>query len=230
MTMTADELRAALPEKVKKSVNQELIDRINTVLANPEEFEFYRNNLISYTSVMQDGKFRIEQYLDAVRYVSFKLMGATNIEAYSKTFPDKIQRFAGEGVSAKDIASYVTAYNKGKLVNLIFEQTLVPVHVLNMDMYQKALNVQCELMLTAKSEKVRSDAANSVMTQLRPPEVKKVELDIGTREDGTISALRDTTMELVAMQRRMLESGMMNAQDVAHQKLVFDTNGNQVSP
>jgi hypothetical protein len=215
--LTLEQFRLALPDKVKKSVHQELIDQINNTLSQPEMFEAYRDNLLSYTKVMADGRFKIQNYVDAVRYVSFKLMGCTNIEAYTKTFPDKYQRFRIEGVEAKDIASYVTAYNKSKLVNLIFEQTLIPVHVLNMDMYQKALNIQMDLAMNAKSEKVRSDAANSILSQLKPPEVKKVELDIGVKEDGSINALREATMELVRQQRLAMESGVMNAQDAAHQ-------------
>lgn len=220
--LTLDQFKLALPDKVKKSINQELIDQINNTLSDPEMFESYRDNLISYTKVMADGKFKVTQYVDAVRYVSFKLMGCTNIEAYTKTFPDKYQRFVQAGVSAKDIASYVTAYNKSKLVNLIFEQTLIPSHVLNQDLYQRALNVQADLMMNAKSEKVRCDAANSLLTQLKTPEVKKVELDIGVREDSAIAALRATTMELARQQRLMVESGAMNAQEVAHGKLIIE--------
>ena len=220
--LTLDQFQLALPDKVKKSINQELIDQINNTLSDPEMFESYRDNLISYTKVMADGKFKVTQYIDAVRYVSFKLMGCTNIEAYTKTFPDKYQRFIQQGVQAKDIASYVTAYNKSKLVNLIFEQTLIPSHVLNQDLYQRALNVQADLMINAKSEKVRCDAANSLLTQLKTPEVKKVELDIGVKEDSSIAALRATTLELARQQRLMVESGAMNAQDVAHGKLIIE--------
>lgn len=220
--LTLDQFQLALPDKVKKSINQELIDQINNTLSDPEMFESYRDNLISYTKVMADGKFKVTQYIDAVRYVSFKLMGCTNIEAYTKTFPDKYQRFIQQGVQAKDIASYVTAYNKSKLVNLIFEQTLIPSHVLNQDLYQRALNVQADLMINAQSEKVRCDAANSLLTQLKAPEVKKVELDIGVKEDSSIAALRATTLELARQQRLMVESGAMNAQDVAHGKLIIE--------
>lgn len=220
--LTLDQFQLALPDKVKKSINQELIDQINNTLSDPEMYESYRDNLISYTKVMADGKFKVTQYIDAVRYVSFKLMGCTNIEAYTKTFPDKYQRFIQQGVQAKDIASYVTAYNKSKLVNLIFEQTLIPSHVLNQDLYQRALNVQADLMVNAKSEKVRCDAANSLLTQLKAPEVKKVELDIGVKEDGSIAALRATTLELARQQRLMVESGAMNAQEVAHGKLIIE--------
>jgi hypothetical protein len=220
--LTIDQFRQALPDKVKKSVNQELVDQVNKTLAEPELFEAYRDNLLSYTRVMADGRFKVSSYIDAVRYVSHKLMGASNIEAYSKTFPEKIQRFARQGVQSKDIASYVTAYNKSKLVALIMEQTLIPSWVLNQDLYQQALNTQAELMLTARSEKVRSDAANSLLTHLKMPETQKVELEFGAKEDSSIAALREATLELARSQRMMLESGAMNAQEIAHSRLVID--------
>lgn len=226
--LTIDQFKAALPDKVKKSINQELIDQINTTLSEPEMYETYRENLMSYTKVMQEGKFKISEYINAVKYVSHKLMGCTNLDAYSKTFPDKILRFTAQQVASKDIASYVTAYNKSKLVNLIYEQTLIPSYVLNQDLYQKALNVQADLMIHAKSEKVKSDAANSLLTHLKPPEVKKVELDIGIKEDSSIAALRATTLELARQQRLVMEAGAMNAQEVAHSRIIIDTEAKEI--
>lgn len=227
--LTVDQFQKCLPDKVKKSINQELIDQINTTLSDPELYESYRDNLLSYTKVMADGRFKIQNYVDAVRYVSHKLMGASNIEAYIKTFPDKYSRFVAQGVEPKDIASYVTAYNKSKLVNLIFEQTLIPSYVLNQDLYQKALNVQAELMVTANSEKVRCDAANSLLTHLKMPETQKVELDINVKEDSSIQALRNSTLELARQQRLMIGAGAMNAQEVAHSRLeVVDVDVKEV--
>ena len=226
--LTIEQFKMALPDKVKKSVSQELIDQVNTTLSDPEMFEAYRDNLLSYTRVMADGRFKVDSYVSAVKYVSHKLMGCTNIEAYSKTFPDKITRFMAQGVVAKDIASYVTAYNKSKLVNLIFEQTLIPSYVLNQDLYQKALNVQAELMVTAHSEKVRCDAANSLLTHLKMPETQKVELEIGVKEDSSIASLRAATLELARHQRLSMESGQMTAQEVAHGKLVIDVEAREV--
>jgi hypothetical protein len=228
--LTVEQFKQCLPDKVKKSINQELIDQINNTLADPELYESYRDNLLSYTKVMADGRFKVSSYVDAVRYVSHKLMGSTNIEAYTKTFPDKYARFVQQGVQAKDIASYVTAYNKSKLVNLIFEQTLIPSYVLNQDLYQKALNVQAELMIASKSDKVRCDAANSLLTHLKMPETQKIELEIGVKEDSSIQALRDSTMALARQQRMMMEAGAMNAQDIAHTKLqVVDVEAVEVN-
>ena len=226
--LTLETFRTALPDKVKKTINQELMDSINKTLSDPDMFETYRENLLSYASVMADGRFKMESYVSAVKYVSHKLMGASNIAAYIKTFPDKYQDFINRGIETKDIASYVTAYNKSKLVNLIMEQTLIPSYVLNQDLYQKALNVQAELMLTAKSEKVRSDAANSLLTQLKMPEVNKVQLDVNVKEDGSIAALRESTLELVRQQKLMVQAGAMNAQEVAHSKLVIDVESREI--
>lgn len=217
-----DQFKKALPASLKKSVNQELVDKINRTLNDPEMYETYRENLLSYTKVMNEGKFKLSNYIDAVKYVSHKLMGKTNFDAFSATFPDKIQRWTQQGVASKDMASYVTAYNKSKLVNLIMEQTIIPSWVLNQDMYQKALNVQAELMVTANSEKVRSDAANSILTHLKQPETQKMELNVGVKEDSSIAMLRQSTMELSRQQRLAMESGAMDAQQVAHSKLAIE--------
>jgi len=221
--LTVDQFKNALPAKVRATINQELIDQINTTLSDPEMYEAYRDNLVSYTSVMADGRFKVTDYVNAVKYVSHKLMGCTNILAYSKTFPDKIVRFSAQGVADKDVASYVTAYNKSKLVNLIFEQTLIPSYVLNQDLYQQALNIQAKLMNDVNiSPKVRSDAANSLLTHLKMPETQKVELAVSVKEDSSIAALRATTLALAEQQRLMVASGAMNAQEVAHSKLIIE--------
>jgi hypothetical protein len=220
--LTVDQFKAALPDKVKKSVNAELINKINKTLSDPDMYETYRENLLSYTHVMQDGKFKITNYIDAVKYVSHKLAGRTNTDAFSLTFPQKMQAWAKQGVSGKDQASYITAYNKSKLVTLIMEQSLIPSWVLNQDLYQKALNVQAELMLSANSEKVRSDAANSILTHLKMPETQKVELNVGIKKDSSIDALRNAVIELAAEQKKAIQAGAMNAQQIAHAPVIID--------
>jgi len=226
--LSTEQFKQALPPQVKKLVSQEVIDNLNNMVIDPEFREAYRDNLLGYTNVMAQGKFKIQSYIDAVRYVSFKLMGDNNITAHSKTFPDKHKNWAIQQVASKDIASYVTAYNKSKLVNLIYEQTIVPAHVLNQDLFQKALNVQAELMISASSEKVRAEAANSLLSHLKMPETKKVELDIGIKEDKSVEALRQSTMELVAQQREMIRAGVLDAQAAAHSKLVIDGEAEEV--
>ena len=217
--LTVQQFREIMPKNHRGNINQALMDKINKVLADPAMGETLRDNLISYTHIMRDGKFKMESYIDAVKYVSYKLMGCTNFESYIKTFPDRYQTFIQNGVSTKDIHSYVSAYNKNKLVNLIYEQTLIPTHVLNADIFQKAINVQADLMLNAKSEKVKCDAANSLLNHLKRPEVSKIELAVTTSEGGAIAELREITAQLAAQQRERIIDGTMSAQDVAHQSI-----------
>lgn len=229
VAMTVDQFKKALPDKVKKSVNQSTIDQITNLLANPDLFEQYRDGLLGYTSVMADGRFKVENYVSAVKYVTHKLMGGTNLDSFTKTFPDKMNDWISRGIQSKDIASYVTAYNKSKLVNLIFEQTLVPTYVLNADIHQKAVNVLAELMVSAQSEKVRSDSANALLTHLKVPEATKIQLDIGISDSGgVIAALREETQRLAAAQRLAIQSGASSALGIAHSKLTIDQDVSDV--
>ena len=217
--LTVDQFKQVLPEKFKKTVNQELVDQINQTLSDPLMYDTYRDNLLSYSQVMQDGRFKIVDYVQAVKYCSHKIMGASNTEAFIKTFPNRYQRFIDNGTSQKDIASYITSYNKNKLVNLILEQSLIPSWVLNQDLYQKAINVQAELMMTANSEKVRSDAANSLLNHLKPPEVQKVELDIGVKPNNMLEDLKNSLFDLAAQQQKVIEAGVVGLKDVREQRL-----------
>lgn len=219
--LTVQQFKEIMPSNHKGNISQHLMDKINATLADPNMGESIRENLVSYTHVMRDGKFKMEQYIDAVRYISHKLMGASNFEAFIKTFPDRYQTFLNNGVSTKDIHSYVSAYNKNKLVNLIYEQTLIPTYVLNADVFQKAINVQADLMLNAKSEKVRCDAANSLLNHLKRPEAHKVELNLGVN-GGAIEELREITAQLAAKQQQLIQDGVYSAKEMAHKPLTIE--------
>lgn len=205
--LTHADIQKALPANLKNSVTQELVDQVNNIAADPMVAESIRNNFISYTAVMKDGKFKTTDYLNAVAYVSYKLMGYSNQDAYTRTFPQRYQDLVAKGTSSKDIAAYVASYNRGKLVNLVLEQTLVPTWVLNQDIYQKAINVQAELMLTANSEKVRSDAANSLLTHLKKPETQNFQISMEMNENSGLNELKHTLTQLAQTQKEMIENG-----------------------
>lgn len=220
--LTVVELTEALPKQIKGRVSEDLVNVINGLVKDPEMREMYRENILSYTNVLDKGKFKLSSYLDAVRYVSFKLMGETNIKSYIKTFPAKYADFKQKGVSDADVAKYVHAYNKSKLVNLIWEQSMVPFHVLNQDARQKALNVQIDLMQNAQSEKVKVEAANSVLTHLKPPESAKLEVDIEVKESSALADLREITQKFAASQKLAVDSGSMTAKELAHQSVIIE--------
>ena len=221
--LTFDQFSKALPLGMRKTVAPHIMDVVNNINSGDDVFiETYKENILSYASVLDSGKFKTTDYITAIKYVSSKLLGQTNLQSYIIAHPERYQMMLNKGYSENRISGHVAAYNKNLLVNRILEQTLVPTYILNASLHQEALNAQAVLMRTANSEKVRCEAANSLLTHLKVPEAQKIELDIGVKEDSSIAELRKATLELAAQQRAAIEAGTMNAKDVAHSKLVIN--------
>lgn len=206
--LTADEVKNALPATLKGAVTQSLVDKLNSVVSDPEIADTIRDNFVGYIGILKDGKFKIEEYLNAVTYVSFKLMGYTNKEAYERTFPDRMAAHIMKGTSDKDLSAYVAMYAKGKLVNLIYEQTMIPTWVLNQDAYQRAINTQVDIMRNSLSDIARTQAANSILTHLKKPEVKEFQISIDQKENAGMKELKDQMLQLAQAQREAIEQGM----------------------
>lgn len=213
--LTKELVERAVPANLKSSVTQQLVDTINNAVGDPIAAEAIRNNFISYTSVLKEGKFKTEDYLHAVMYVSFKLFGLSNLDAYARTFPQRYQDLLSRGVPSKDIAAYVSAYNKGKLVNLVMEQSMVPTWVLNQHIYQEAINVQYDLMTGAQSEKVRTEAANSLLTHLKRPEAAKAQIDINLKDSSGMTELKEAMRRMAEQQRELISTGVSAKQIAA---------------
>jgi hypothetical protein len=216
--LTIAQLCGGLPSRMRKYVTQDMVDVVNDT-EDGDFREHYRNNVMSFTTVLQEGKYKTLDYINAVKFVSFKLLGDGNTLAYSKTFPDRYQRLVDKGITGKNISSYSTAYNRGELVNKIMEQSLVPIHILNLDIHQEAINVQAELMRDAKSETVRQKAAECLIIQLKAPEASKIEIDVSYNNDS-IDELRATTRALAQQQLKLIKSGVVTAEDMAHSDII----------
>ncbi len=205
--LTLEQVNAALPANMKKAATPQLVDALNQLQIDPQIANNIRDNFVSYGSVMKDGRYRIEDYLSAVAYVSFKQMGDSNKDAWCKTFPDRHAALVAKNTSEKDISAYVAAYAKGQLVNKVLEATLVPTWVLNADLFQKALNRQAYLMEHASSEKVQTDAANSLINALKRPEVAKGVIDFNVKESSGTTELKEAMAALARQQVLSMEQG-----------------------
>ncbi len=217
--LTKEQLAGALPDKrFRKHLTDEVVDLIN---AEPESElrRVYRDNALSYASVLSGGRFSLSAYINAVKFVSLKLLGDKASTAYSKVFPDRYQRLVDDGTSPSQIASFAQNYANSQLITKIFEQTLVPTHILNAHVYQEAINVQADLMHTAKSEMVRQKAAESLITNLGSPAVAKVELEVNYNND-VVEDLRATTKALAQQQLKMIMNGQSSAKEIAHSEIL----------
>ncbi len=218
--VTRDQLERALPKKAISNLTDDILDTLNNSITDPNFRIIYRDNLLGFSSIIREGRFKLQSYIDAVRYVSHVSTGSNGTQAYAQTFPDRYQRLVSEGATSKTISAYATTYKKTQLVQKIYEQNMIPVYIFNADVFQKAINAQANLMMTAHSEKVRSDAANSLLNHLKPPEVKKMELGINVKQDKSLDHLRASTAELVSIQKQRIIEGVMTPQQVAQVKII----------
>ena len=216
---TIEDVKKSVPAHMRTSISQSLVDSLNNIAADPIMAENIRDNFVSYSAILKEGRFKIEEYLNAVAYVSYKIMGNTNEESYAKTFPHRYSKLVANGTSKKDISSYVSAYNKGKLVNMILEQSLVPSWVLNQDLHQKAINRLADLMQNAQSEKVQAESAAALLTHLGKPKEGSFQINIGENENAGMKEMRELMREVAENQMAAIQQGRMKTIDVAGQRL-----------
>lgn len=215
MPLSVEEVKRAFPAGMTDLAARDLAEKVSRLSGDPETVQQIRENFLTYSVVLRDGRFKPEDYLNAVTYVSYKLMGYTNQESYERTFPQRYQALVARGASTKDISSHVAMYNKNKLVNLVLERSMVPVWVLHQDAVQRAIATLLDLMENAKSEMVRTQAANSLLTHLRPPERQDVSISVSATESPSLDQLRANFEQLTLRQRGLIESGM-TTREIAH--------------
>lgn len=214
--LTIQEVQKSLPPGHKSHITQDMVDQLNTLSKDPEEARYIRDNFVTFSQVLSEGRFKLGDYVRAVMYVSHKVMGKSNLESYKSTFPDRYKQMVADGRESKDIASYVAAYNKGKLVNMVYERAMIPTWVLNQDMFQSALNTNYEIMNDVnESGKVRVEAANSILTHLKKPESNKAELKIDIAMNDGMKALEQRMSEMADVQLRTIESKAMTVEEIA---------------
>jgi len=219
-----EELKEALPAPLKTFATQELADKIDAITQDPLSAKIIQDNFITYTHVLQEGKYKMDDYLSAVSYVSFKLMGMSNKEAYCKTFPNRYANLIAQGRTEKEISCYVAAFHKGKLVNQIMEQCIIPAWVLHNEYYNEAIRKNVNLMRTARSEKVQAMAADSLLKHLSKPEAIQGPLvNIDMRQGSGLDELKSAITSLAQKQRELIIEGMPT-KEITDQKLYEQTN------
>ena len=218
MTLTVADVSQAVPANLKSAVTQQFVDTINNVVADPEVAQQVRDNFISFASVLRDGKYKMQDYLNAVTYTSYKMMDMSNHDAWCTTFPQRHQALVAAGKSKKDISSHVSMYAKGKLVAAVAEASFIPTWILNRDIQQKAINQLAHLMINAASEKVQAEAASSLLTHLAKPKESGPLVNINMAESSGMNEMKDM-LENLARQQQALIQGGATTKEIAGQRI-----------
>ena len=217
--LALEAVKKLVPKNQRTMITQEFLDKIEASVQDSLIAEQFKENFITYLNVLSKGKYKMEDYISAIKYVSYKLLGYTNIDAYAATFPERYNRLKKEG--QQKIDAFVAMYNKGKLVMQIYEQTIVPTYVLNAPLHQEALN---ELAKMIKDPSVRGmtkvKACEAILQNTKQPEIIKGELTIGMEQQDTISDLRDVVEQLAEVNRLSIAKKVKSIKEVAEAKII----------
>lgn len=218
--MKITELKDSLPDSMKRYATTAVLNQINDICDDPQKAQAIRQNVLSYSSILNNGKFKLSDYVNAVAFISFTIMGHKHEEAYALTFPERYARLKKKGTKAKDLSAYVAAYRGNKLVKMIAEQSIIPGWIMYSDVYQQAILVQKDIMLdTDVSAMVRQKAADSLMDKLAPPtETVKAEANIGVSADSPVIALQQALTALAEGQHSEILKGA-KTRDVSQRRL-----------
>ena len=222
--LSVEGLKKIYPRKVNDDVLAECVKVMNDSVKDMDAImqEHYRDNLVSVIDVIRDGeKIKFKDYVKAVKFCSFKMAGYTDTRAYSLTFPERIERMAKDGISNTNLYVYANSYAKNKVVVEIMAKLIVPTHIMFQDYFSLAVKTQVEIMTDdSVSPKVRSDAANSLMTHLKQPEIKQAELKISTSDNGAIGSLTEALNNLSNAQKQALSSGSIKLKDISEAEII----------
>ncbi len=217
--LTVPEVISIVPRQHKSKITQEFIDTLNGMVKDPTMAEVYQKNVITYADVLRDGRFKLTDYFNAVMYVSYKMMGLGNLAAYQKVFPDKCKDMVARNIPQKDMQAYAAMFNKNKLVTLIYEQTLIPDHIMYASVRHRAIAAQANL-LNSSNEHVVQKAADSLMNHLKAPESAKISIAMGAKDSGVLSDLTNALNVLSRKQSDAIAVGSHSVKEIAHSRII----------
>jgi NAD-specific glutamate dehydrogenase len=186
------------------------------IMDEPEVGNLIKDNFLTYSNVLTTGKYPIEKYLNAIKFVSYKLMNMTNRDAYIHTYPDRYKKLKEryvdvEGLTEeefeKKVSSYVYSVAKSNLVVSILSQVQIPTKLLNMGLLQEAINTEASLMRNARSEIVREKAANTLIQYLGQEEDNRIQADVGYKKDDIIEQYELAMKNMVEEQLSQIRKG-----------------------
>lgn len=211
--ITKETLLDVMPKRFRTIITDDIVDFINTAETDHMVIEDFRDNFLTYSKILTESKFTLYQYTNAIRFVTFIMLGHKDRDAYAFTFPEKIEKMRVEYASRpemydKMLAGYTHKYKSSKLVTQILQQTIVPSYVYNAPYFQEALVEAVKIMKSSKSDIARVNACNTVLNYTKPPEDQVVQLNIGVKDSESVSDLKQLMEELATTQLEMMDKGI----------------------
>lgn len=218
--LTVEDVQNALPSR-KNAITQELVDVLNEVKDEAEfQGEPLLNTAVVYEKLMINNKASVREFVDAIRFCAYLVtMDDNYTEAYKKTF--YYRDFVKERVSADtksikyaELTSAASRYRRNnKLVADLLVYSQAPLEIMFLGWRYKAVGVLADTMMNAKLDRDKINAAKELLVATKGPETKRIELDIGVKENSAIASLNEQLSVMAGKQVMLLESGARELSD-----------------
>lgn len=198
-----------------KDKERDLIEKICSEDFNEDEFI---DSLIAFEDIGRTSRNSTEQYIKAVQFTSYVIMGETYTYAYKKTFPDRAMNASSE----EHITSYASIYANGKLVKEIMQRMTLHNAMLFKDKEFKArkelFNIGMDESQTGKS---RVEALKVFLdNQYREQKDAGINVNINAGGSSAIDDINQALTQLANKQKDAIEAGYMDLKDVVEAQIV----------
>ena len=218
--LTVEDVQNALPSR-KNAITQELVDVLNEVKDEAEfQGESLLNTAVVYEKLMINNKSSVREFVDAIRFCAYLVtMDDNYTEAYKKTFyyRDFVkERMSADTKSIKyaELTSAASRYRRNnKLVADLLVYSQAPLEIMFLGWRYKAVGVLADTMMNAKLDRDKINAAKELLVATKGPETKRIELDIGVKENSAIASLNEQLSVMAGKQVMLLESGARELSD-----------------
>ena len=214
--LSIEEARSFVPRNFRSQITEKFLDQMEQAIGNDEQARHVRENFITYSKVLQDcdPNVNILDYLNAVRFITFKIMGYSAEESWKRVFPHKVEKLLREG-NEKHINKYANIYNKSQIVNKIYSQTMIPSYILHHEEYEKMISTLNDMIYSGELRGMaKVKAVEIFLSNTKPPEVAKAELQVSIQQSDTITDLRDATDKFARAMRLAIEEGKTTATEI----------------
>lgn len=224
--LSIEAVRSSVPRNFRGNITESFLDDLERSMNDPEMGKIMKENFLTYTNVLNESakNVTIWDYVNAVKFISYKIMGYSIEESWKKTFPNRAEELVKEG-KLSWINKYANGFNKTKIVNKIYEQTLIPSYVLNAPMYQRALNVLNDMIM---NDEVRGmakvKACETILNYTKPPEVNKAEVNVTIKQSDAITELREAAEAFAASMQNAVSSGQKTVGEIIDAEVVKVTS------
>lgn len=219
---TKEQLQRLLPRNKKHLANENILALLRDPLDSSHISEFITDNFINYTDLLKDSTtYGLKDYINAIKFASFRMLGDTWVDCYKKTFPDRYDEHFADGKTLEALRARADGFSRTKLVQSILERGYIAPYLLNQPLFQQALNVAGKIMLDEKvSAMARVQAAKTVLEYTKAPEIQKLQMEVGIKASDDLMQLEDTMNKLADVVYTGIQNGKLTSKEVIESTII----------